>query len=237
MLKANICKISYIPVFSIYAFLPIIHDVIPYHNGYDSEDWLALIGMYALGMLISLPLYYVLSKADQSAYHATFNSVAKRALISIFFLSMCMYFFWESSVYLYLSMSAVMGLSTALFGVRRKGLNLIKDKDTGNVYEVRGSKAYKLTNAELAGFKTGMFGKEITLSEFSSSQYSGIDSSLSVLPIDNSSGGAISNHVITINPTSGMPMVGGISGLDIHGNSWGTNFNEPSNTYDPNRGY
>ncbi|KAI3491994.1 hypothetical protein L1887_43537 [Cichorium endivia] len=28
-----------------------------------------------------------------------------------------------------------------------------------------------------------------------------------------------------------MPMVGGISGLDIHGNSWGTNFNEPSNTY------
>lgn len=38
MLKANLCKISYIPVFSLYAVLPLIHDVMPYHSDYHSED-------------------------------------------------------------------------------------------------------------------------------------------------------------------------------------------------------
>lgn len=68
MLRANLCRISYIPVFSIYAVLPVIHDVIPYHNGYYSEDWAALAGMYALGVLISLPLYYLLKKLMIKVY-------------------------------------------------------------------------------------------------------------------------------------------------------------------------
>lgn len=62
MLKANLCRISFIPVFSIYAAIPIIHDVMPNHNRYYSEDWIALAGMYVLGTLISLPLFYLLKK-------------------------------------------------------------------------------------------------------------------------------------------------------------------------------
>lgn len=40
-----------------------------------------------------------------------------------------------------------------------------------------------------------------------------------------------------VNPSSGLPMIGGFSGLDIHGNSFGTNFNEPTNSNEPTRGY
>lgn len=72
MLKANLCRISYIPVFSIYAAIPLIHDVMPNHNGYYSEDWIALAGMYALGALISLPLFYLLKKRIRAA--AVFQS-------------------------------------------------------------------------------------------------------------------------------------------------------------------
>jgi hypothetical protein len=73
--------------------------------------------------------------------------------------------------------------------------------------------------------------KGLQFAEFSSSDVTGFDVSSSVQSVNHS----FSNTDLIINPTSGMPMVGGISGLDVHGNSWGTNFNEPSSTYDPNR--
>jgi len=237
MLKANLCRISYIPVFSIYAAIPLIHDVIPNHNGYYSEDWIALAAMYALGTLISLPLFYLLKKADKSGSGVSIASLFPRLLASILAQVICLYFLWENSVYLYLSMSTVMVLSAVLFGAGRKGLNLLKDKDTGNVYEIRGSKAYRLSDEMAARYQTSMSGKGIALAEFSSSQYSGLDTNSSVLPINFGASHTDISQGIAINPSSGMPMVGGISGLDIHGNSWGTNFNEPSNTYDPNRGY
>lgn len=237
MLKANLCRIFYIPVFTLYAALPIVHDVLPYHKGYSGEDWAALAGMYALGMLISSPLYYLLKKADKFRGADSFAFLILHVLTSIFLQLTCLYFFWENSAYLYLSMSTVMAFSAVLFGIGRKGLNLFKDKDTGDIYEIRGSKAYRLSEAEAARYRTDMFGKNVVLAEFSSSQYSGLETNPAVLPINSSASNMDFNQGLTVNPSSGMPMIGGISGLDIHGNSWGTNFNEPSNTYDPNRGY
>ncbi|UXY13555.1 hypothetical protein N7922_24705 (plasmid) [Kosakonia sp. ML.JS2a] len=29
-----------------------------------------------------------------------------------------------------------------------------------------------------------------------------------------------------VNPANGLPMIGGVSGMDVEGNSWGTNYNE-----------
>lgn len=232
MLKANLCRISYIPVFILYAALPLFHDVMPNHNGYYSEDWIALAGMYALGSLISLPLFYLLKKADKNGVGVPISSLFLRLLTSISAQLICLYSLWENSIYLYLSMSVVMVLSAVLFASRRMGFNLLKDKDTGDIYELRGSKAYRLTDTEVTGF-----GKGVMLAEFSSSQYSTQDSTSTVIPINFNSSNTDINQGIAINPSSGMPMVGGISGMDIHGNSWGTNFNEPSNTYDPNRGY
>ncbi|HHJ4617509.1 TPA: hypothetical protein ACQJI0_004493 [Citrobacter freundii] len=236
MLRANLCRISYIPVFSIYAVLPVIHDVIPYHNGYYSEDWAALAGMYALGVLISLPLYYLLKKIDdKGVYKGALASVVRRALFSIFLQLSCLYFFWEKSAYLYLSISVVMGLSVAILTVGRKDWGLIKN--AGNTYEVRDNGTYKLKDSGSSGYKTGILGKELTLVEISSGQFLGHDSDSLVQPINSDLSNADFKQDTVINPSSGMSMTGGISGLDIHGNSWGTNFNEPSNTYDPSRGY
>lgn len=236
MLRANLCRISYIPVFSIYAILPVIHDVIPYHNGYYSEDWLALAGMYALGILISLPLYYLLKKMDDKGVcKVALVSVVGRALFSIFLQLSCIYLFWEKTAYLYLSISVVMGLSVAIFTVGRKGWELIKN--AGNTYEARDNGTYKLKDSNSSGHQTGILGKELTLVEISSGQFFGHDSGSLVQPINSDLSSTDFKQDIVINPSSGMPMAGGISGLDIHGNSWGTNFNEPSNTYDPNRGY
>ena len=237
MSKTKLCRIFYIPVFSLYAALPVFHDVMPYHNGYNSEDWIALAGMYALGMLVSSPLYYLLKKADKTVGRESFASLIVRVLTSICLQIICMYFFWENSIFLYLSMSTVMVLSVGVFGVGRTGLNLRKDKDTGNIYEIRGGKTYRLSDAQAAAYRSDIFDKEVTLAEFSSSQYSGLDMSSPAAPVNYSANNVDFNQGVTINPSSGTPMVGGMSGLDIHGNSWGTNFNEPSNTYDPNRGY
>ena len=213
MLKANLCRISYIPVFSIYAVIPIIHDVMPNHSRYYSEDWIALAGMYVLGTLISLPLFYLLKKADKSGNSVSIASHFPRLLTSILAQVICLYFLWENAIYLYLSMSTVMVLSAALFGAGRKGLNLLKDKDTGNIYEIRGSKAYRLSDEEAVRYQTSMCGKGIVLAEFSSSQYSGLDTNSSVLPINFGPSHTDINQGIAINPSSGMPMVGGISGV------------------------
>lgn len=237
MLKESVYRISYIPVFSLYAVLPIIHDVMSNHNVYDSEDWIALAGMYALGTLISLPLFCLLKKVDESGSGVSVVSLFSCLFTSITAQIICLSLLWENSIYLYLSMSIVMALSAMLFGVGRKGINLLMDKDTGNIYELRGGKAYKLSDSESAKHQISVSGKGIAIAEFSLSQNSGLETNSNVLSNNFSSSNTDISQGTAINPSSGMPMVGGISGLDMHGNSWGTNFNEPSSTFDPNRGY
>ena len=109
---------------------------------------------------------------------------------------------------------------------------VLKDENSGKLYIVRDGKAhvlpenaaYCLSPNDMKGIN--FFGGEMSIHE-SNISFTSTDSSTN----DNF------GHEIVVNPSSGMPMVGGISGLDVHGNSWGTSFNEPSNTYDPGRGY
>ncbi len=113
-----------------------------------------------------------------------------------------------------------------------KDNTLLKDEDNGRLYVIRNGIAHILPDNE-AQFLSMSDNKIIS---FSGSQMDIQDVGITNSPMNTSFNDSFSNG-ITVNPASGMPMVGGISGLDIHGNSWGTNFNEPSNTYDPNRGY
>ncbi|MDV0787456.1 hypothetical protein VC623_22885 [Citrobacter amalonaticus] len=109
---------------------------------------------------------------------------------------------------------------------------LLKDEDTGRLYVVRNGRVHTLDDHEAQRVCMN----DMKIISFSDSQLSIQGSNISSFTQNSSFNDSFSNE-ITVNPASGMPMVGGISGLDIHGNSWGTNFNEPSNTYDPNRGY
>ena len=120
----------------------------------------------------------------------------------------------------------------------RDNESLLVDKETGSFFKLRSGKLYPLSRDEAKQYGSDalslsqsyqVFQSEIGNSILggSSSKYSGPES---VNNCDINSG-------LTLNPSSGSPMVGGIGGLDINGNSWGTNFNDPNNTYDPNRGY
>ncbi|EDV0839718.1 hypothetical protein OY10_004589 [Salmonella enterica subsp. enterica serovar Havana] len=109
---------------------------------------------------------------------------------------------------------------------------LLKDEDTGKLYVFRNGRVHTLADHEARNVCMN----DMKIISFSDSQLSIQSSSISSFSQNSSFNDSFSDG-ITVNPASGMPMVGGISGLDIHGNSWGTNFNEPSNTYDPDRGY
>lgn len=108
-----------------------------------------------------------------------------------------------------------------------KNATILKDENNGRFYVVSNGVTHMLPDNEV---------QCLSISDNKFISFSGSQMSIHDINLNTSFNDSFSNG-ITVNPTSGMPMVGGISGLDIHGNSWGTNFNEPSNTYDPNRGY
>lgn len=110
---------------------------------------------------------------------------------------------------------------------------ILKDKNTGHFYFVSGGNARVLSDKEAQSCITN----GMKVADFSSSFVIDYAGNAAVIPVASYSSNTDFNQGVLVNPTSGMPMVGGISGLDVHGNSWGTNFNEPSSTYDPNRGY
>lgn len=130
------------------------------------------------------------------------------------------------------SLIAFIFVGVVLRPITYKDNILLKDEDDGRVYVIRNGRAHVLTDNEAQLIST----TDNKIISFSGSQMGIQDGGITNIPLNTSFNDSFSNG-IPVNPASGMPMVGGISGLDIHGNSWGTNFNEPSNTYDPNRGY
>ena len=130
------------------------------------------------------------------------------------------------------SLIAFIFVGVVLRPITYKDNTLLKDEDDGRVYVIRNGRAHVLTDNEAQLIST----TDNKIISFSGSQIGIQDGGITNIPLNTSFNDSFSNG-IPVNPASGMPMVGGISGLDIHGNSWGTNFNEPSNTYDPNRGY
>ncbi|HEM7419294.1 hypothetical protein QNN86_20590 [Citrobacter sp. C348] len=114
---------------------------------------------------------------------------------------------------------------------RYKNNIILRDEETGRLYVSRGGMVQPLADNDTQYILT----EDMKIVNFSGGETSFQNNGFSI-PLNSSSNDAF-DHGLVVNPASGMPMAGGISGLDIHGNSWGTNFNEPSNTYDPNRGY
>ncbi|MBF4180627.1 hypothetical protein [Lelliottia nimipressuralis] len=239
MTKGSFRIIAFIPVFVMYYGFPLIRDVLPYYQGYRLDDWLALGGLYALATLIATPLLFLMVKSASGDFKPRFK-IPVSMLIAATIQVTCLFFLWEDSIPLYVSMGIAMGLSSVLYAYSTRGVNLIVDKDTGNIYRVHKGKAYRLSDSEVERCKNDTSGRFKPTGEFSSGSVSGFDSHSSVIPVSfglSSNANHDYNSGIIVNPSTGMPMIGGMSGLDIHGNSWGTNFNEPSNTYDPNRGY
>lgn len=229
-------KIIFLPFFCIYYGFAIIRDVVPFYQDYALMDWLALIGMFIIGTSISLPLFLTLLKGNASS-----SGFLKRTLISAlignFMQVTVLIMLWRSSIGIYVCMSLLPLMVYLLLAFKNGGDKLMMDKDTGLFYTVRGEKIIPLTPAESIRYLTSNAHSPSVI-EFSSSLTPMFDGAISfqeLYPVNSFGNELHSNQVV--NPSSGVPMVGGIGGLDIHGNSFGTNFNEPSSNYDPSRGY
>lgn len=125
-----------------------------------------------------------------------------------------------------------------IYGAIRTRNKVYLDSASGKYYTIKGNEFHALTDNQVQT----MFANGFVVRELSRELHGYTDSSMTVRPSDVTQilpQSANSSMDTYINPSSGLPMNGGISGLDIAGNSWGTNFNDPSNhqSYDPNRGY
>ncbi|EGT5671339.1 hypothetical protein AGJ44_21165, partial [Cronobacter dublinensis subsp. dublinensis] len=122
--------------------------------------------------------------------------------------------------------SALAFMAAAFTSKQRKAPDVFRDSATGQYYRYEKHGLTALTETEANSFAESRGIGSVPSYSFETTN-----------SISNSNG--VGGEVISVNPSSGLPMNGGISGLDVNGNSWGTNFNDPSShtTYDPNRGY
>lgn len=233
-MKSNTGKIVFITFFCIYFGFPLVRDVFPFHLDYSLEDWFALLGMYILGMGFALPLFIFLLKNRKAKKWSDKREIFS-AIVGVALQMVILAASWKFSVTVYLFMALTPLSIFFLLAFKRDKCRLLRDVDTGTFYKVKGNRISPLS----AGDMYFQEGKHV-VADFSSSSIPGFDGSASVVAFDSTSffrnGSDYASNTI-INPSSGMPMIGGVSGLDVHGNSFGTNLNEPISNYDPNRGY
>lgn len=232
-------RLLYAPFVLLYFSGIITHDVLPNLSNLDVR-WIGyLMLFFIIGVAAILPGVMIVLSVEMRKVEINAGLCMRFALgTCAFFISY--FYFWNDWSSFYISL--VISIYISLIGMIilrkdcRKQQAILRDKMSGDLYKIRAGKAYRLSDDEAKKYQSN----NIPAYDFSSGSLSGSDSNFTVIPLSSVSDGSASNDYntgIAINPSSGMPMVGGISGMDVHGNSWGTNFNEPSNTYDPNRGY
>lgn len=248
-MKAGTSRLVYIFMMLTYLSVPIVHDVLPYFSELRGGDWLALMGMYVVGIVATLPMMYLAFKLDVLS-HIKGRSFYLRALTCLILQYLCIALLWGDSAALYVGMTILMFTSYIIMYIRRDDLlnsaTIIKDTSTGGYYMVQNGHHHRLSDVELNRYIAA-----ISLS--GRHGMSNVESGTGINPaaglpmnngepafdaMDNSWGSNL--HDTSVNPSTGLPMNGGMSGLDVGGNSWGTSFNDPSgsqNSYDPNRGY
>lgn len=223
---------------AIYFMGPIIRDVIPNYIFYDYEDWLALAGMYTVGLIAAFPLALPLVKPRRYWNRAS-GGLCCIALLGILLQILCAIYFWANGVIMYLSMSIVICLAgvAAIYmgkksckhshGAAISSVNRLHS----NLYDKREPASSFLLKP--LGYNAGVLGNV-------PGSNSALTQPLSTTFVDDAINSDFSpemNIDTSINPTTGLPMIGGISGLDVGGNIWGASHFDDSTTYDTNREY
>lgn len=236
-------KMAYAPIILIYALGPLLHDVLPNFSVLGNKMWGVVAIIYFIGLVLIVPPILLVRYLEHRTIQIRKN-IALRLISAIALFSVPYFVFWNDWAMFNISLIITMYISFVCMLIGRKDVQnktaLLKDKDSGNYYRLNGGKAHLLSEHDVQRYKSGLAGTGISSYEFSSSAITGFDSNATENHLSFDSGMFGNDNFssgMSINPSSGSPMVGGISGHDISGNSWGTNFNEPTNTYDPNRGY
>lgn len=223
---------------AIYFMGPIIRDVIPNYIFYDHEDWLALAGMYTVGLIAAFPLTFPLVKPRRYGGRAS-GGLCCIALLGIMLQILCAIYFWANGIIMYLSMSIVICLAgVAAIYMGKKSCNHSHGAVISSVNRLHSNLCDKreLASSSLLkplGYNTGILGKV-------SDSNSALTQPLSTAFVDDAISRDFSPEInidTSINPTTGLSMIGGISGLDVGGNIWGASHVDDSSTYDTNREY
>ncbi|WOZ79957.1 hypothetical protein [Kosakonia sacchari] len=230
-------RLLYMPILIVYFFTPVIHDVWKYAENYRVSDWLTLLIIYMAGLTFAAPLLYMIFKLEPLKKSRGIGWCYR--MLSCYVIQLvAIWSAWDDSAFLYLSLPLIIITSFFIMCIGRKDLNLpmtvYKDKKTGNLYRMKNGSPYLLSSEEIKNYVGGTKIIHVSSMTNNGSSYDHI-----ALPEHSSLQSSPSFPDTYINPSSGLPMNGGISGLDIAGNTWGTNFNDPTNhqSYDPNRGY
>ncbi|EPN9587276.1 hypothetical protein NUU98_19625 [Cronobacter sakazakii] len=232
-------RVIYSPLLLLYAMGPFIHDVIPHYSLFGIERTGYFTLFYMVTLLALLPILLYLKRVELKNINLTLG-MGLRFTFGLGLYSVPYILFWPDWSFFYISLLISLYasfLSMVAFRILLvKQSDLFKDSVSGAYYRLKDGKAYPLAGDDVDKIRFCNALRFESAREFNSRalenhalQSSGSNST--------TYGSTVMNDSFVINPASGMPMVGGISGLDIHGNSWGASFNEPSNTYDPNRGY
>ena len=238
-------KLIYVPLFVSYMAGPLLHDVLPYKFQIGIHEVGALFLLYLAGLIIILPSLLLVKKLENKLLKLSPELITRLILgISLFIVPYIL--LWNEWSFFYIALALAMNISMLLMVLGRKdslaSTAFLKDKDTGNVYKIKRGKAYRLSPDEALQYQASLATQKIPTTTFSSSLIPEFDSNASEILMSYASSGCDfleKNSDMMINPSTGLPMIGGIAGLDVQGNSWGTSFNEPSGntSYDPNRGY
>jgi|GEM_PF-771738 len=230
----------YMPIITGYFIIPLIHDVFKYSAMYKSSDWLSLVIIYVVGIMISLPVLYLAFKMETRVSERRAGWYL-RMLLCYVSSGALLVLSWGSGSALYSCLPLIIVLTFLIMTIGRKEIKspttILRDVNTSALYEIRNGMPYLLSPEKNRAFLSapGKF-EVVDVSNFNTSDKSYVTSGL--LESQTSYSGDLGGTTY-INPSSGLPMNGGMSGVDVAGNSWGTNFNDPSHntSYDPNRGY
>lgn len=233
----------YSPLLILYAIGPIIHDVIPNLSllGFVRVGYFTLF--YLASLIAFIPILLYIKRVESKKINFTLG-ISLRLAIGLGVYLVPYILFWSDWPLFHISLLISLYVSFLSMVAFRTGLSkqslLLKDSATGSYYRIVNGKAHLLTEGQddrIKACNNAQFG---AVQDFNSNALENYERKSVESFVGNHSttyGSTDTNDGFAINPASGMPMIGGMSGLDVHGNSWGTNFNEPSNTYDPNRGY
>ncbi|MGZ0753216.1 hypothetical protein [Kluyvera sichuanensis] len=261
-MKINAPRIAYISLISVYLLAPLIHDVIPGYPDLKTNDWVALLGIYALGCIAALPmLFQFIKSGDRKTKHVKFFYFRWAFCLLIQITSIIS--FWNNSLALYVSLPLVILLSAFIMSfhkaVKLANARVYRDDESGSLYFVGPDFTRKLSKDESAAFRNKVLDVDIPLfslgvsgltHEFGSPVEDMIINPSSGLPMVNGFGGVdVGGNTwgndnlhsgFSVNPTSGLPMDGINTGIDMDGNSWGTTssgFSGMNSPFDSDRGY
>lgn len=209
-MKLNAPRMAYLSLISIYFAVPLIHDVIPGYAELKANGWAALLGIYAIGCIAALPMFLQLVKSGGKK-PTLIRYFYSRWFICLLTLCLCLVFFWKNSAALYISLPFLIVFSSFLMSVRRVTRpypsEVFKDSESGSLYIVQSGLNRKLSKSEASAFRAKTPDADIPLIDFDT--------------VESLSSHRAQTDDLIINPSSGLPMVNGIGGIDVAGNTWG----------------